>query len=688
MANSSGGLAVLPQFQGSYAELQQQQALAQALMQKSLQGQAAPAPGTSGQYTVAAKTSPLDGLSQLGQAYLGAKMGQQTSQGLNGLGQQQWAALSQMMGGAQPPQGGAPMQSPQPQPGAADASGVGSNAIAGTDGGNGNNGAVDPSQAQSNMPTFQMPNAGPPAAPAQPAAPAAPAQSSAAAPNMNPLGLPPAMAAMMYLNAPDKFFEAQAGAYKPTDMSLMLKQAGIDPSSGLGRSILQQSINKANYIAPTSIRPGGGVLDPNTGQITTTPSPAPEGYQNVQLANGSWATVPVQGGTQAVAATSQAKASGPASYNLQKVWNPATNQFELQPATNVAAAAGGASANIPLPLRNNNPGAVSPGGVVASYPTMQAGLQKMDANLAGYAGQPGTNTLGGVISKWVGSPPNAPAYISDVSSRLGIPANTPVDLTNPAQRQAISTAIMLHENGPQAIFSSQIGAQGQQNAPESPALAMPTQGAMAAEPPLGAPANANAAQAAPAQTMKDSYSRLQSGNSSANAALEALQKMQTIAAAKSPLLTAGPLGTNVAPLVSPQAAEYEKQRANVIALLANQNGTNGTDAGRALTGESVPDYGKPAAAIKDGLATLTNQVQAQQLKTQLLTPAYNAGDSKTYTSLENGFDQNVSPSMMPQLTQFVAMPPGPSRAAAFTQAIKDPRMKAALNVLTTGGVIQ
>lgn len=666
MANSSGGLAVLPQFQGSYAELQQQQALAQALMQKSLQGQAAPAPGTSGQYTVAAKTSPLVGLSQLGQAYLGAKIGQQTSQGLNGLGQQQWAALSQMMGGAQLPQGGAPMQSPQPQPGAADASGVGSNAVAGTDGGNGNNGAVDPSQAQGNASTFQMPNT-PPAAPAQPAASA---QSSTSAPNMNPLGLPPAMAAMMYLNAPDKFFEAQAGAYKPTDMSLMLKQAGIDPASGLGKSILQQAIVKANYMG-MAIRPGGGVLDPNSGQITTMPSPAPDGYQNVQLANGGWASVPVQGGTQAVAATSQAKASGPASYNLQKVWNPATNQFELQPATNVAAAASGAAPGAPAPIRNNNPGALMPGGQLAQYPDMQTGLAKLDSNLQSY-GQQGVNTIAGVIGKW--APPsanNTPAYIADVSQRLGISPNQPIDLSNPLQRQAISTAIALHENGPQGVFGT-------------PQTSAAPGGAMAAEPPLGAPANANAAQAAAAQTMKDSYSRLQSGNSSANAALEAFQKMQTIAAAKSPLLTAGPLGTNVAPLVSPQAAEYEKQRANVIALLANQNGTNGTDAGRALTGESVPDYGKPAAAIKDGLATLTNQVQAQQLKTQLLTPAYNAGDSKTYTALENGFDQNVSPSMVPLLT----MPSGPARAAALSQAIQNPQMKSRLNWAVQNGLIQ
>jgi hypothetical protein len=207
-------------------------------------------------------------------------------------------------------------------------------------------------------------------------------------------------------------------------------------------------------------------------------------------------------------------------------------------------------------------------------------------------------------------------------------------------------------------------------------------GAIYAAPPMGSVANANDAQAAPAQTMKDSYSKLQSANSTANAALEGLQKMQQLAAGKT-VLSTGPLGTLSTP-VNPSAAEYEKQRANVITLLANQNGTNGTDAGRALTGESVPDYGKPASAIKDGIGTLVNQVKVGQLKANFLTPAYNAGDSKAYTHLENQFDQNVSPSMMPLLT----MPAGPARAAALKQAAQNPQMRSRLEWAVQNGVLK
>lgn len=207
-------------------------------------------------------------------------------------------------------------------------------------------------------------------------------------------------------------------------------------------------------------------------------------------------------------------------------------------------------------------------------------------------------------------------------------------------------------------------------------------GAIYAAPPMGSVANANDAQAAPAQTMKDSYSKLQSGNSTANAALEALQKMQQLASSKT-VLSTGPLGTLSTP-INPSAAEYEKQRANVITLLANQNGTNGTDAGRALTGESVPDYGKPTSAIQDGLGTLVNQVKVGQLKANFLTPAYNAGDSKSYTHLENQFDQNISPSMMPLLT----MQAGPARAAALKQAAQNPQMRSRLEWAVQNGVLK
>jgi hypothetical protein len=183
--------------------------------------------------------------------------------------------------------------------------------------------------------------------------------------------------------------------------------------------------------------------------------------------------------------------------------------------------------------------------------------------------------------------------------------------------------------------------------------------------------------------MKDSYSRLQSVGTTANSALDALKKMQALASDKNAVLTAGPLGTHQS-AVNPSAAEYEKQRANVVALMAQQLGASGTDAGRANISESVPDFGKPKTAIADGLGTLQNQIVTQQLKRDLLTPIYQAGDSKKYTTLENQFDQNVAPSMVPLLT----MPAGPQRAAALKAAAQDPAVRARLNWAAENGLLK
>ena len=75
-----------------------------------------------------------------------------------------------------------------------------------------------------------------------------------------------------------------------------------------------------------------------------------------------------------------------------------------------------------------------------------------------------------------------------MSQRLGISPTQPIDLSNPAQRQAISTAIMLHENGPGAVFGQ-------------PAKG----GAMASQPALGAPQAAVSAKTATPESMQKDY---------------------------------------------------------------------------------------------------------------------------------------------------------------------------------------
>lgn len=291
-----GGMNVLPQYQGDYYQLQNQQALAQALMAQSMQSRApmqTVGSGGSQNYQVMPSMSPLSGMSQLAEAYLGAKMGQNVAQGYRNLGQNQWSAF----GGSNPAQA-ATQQETQPQPDPnqqALAQGAAQGSLGPT---NANASlaarlAQQPAQPQPQAQPQQQPQQGP----------------QGGATPMNPLGMNPAMAYSMYAADPGKYFETQAQAYKPADVVSAIRAAGIDPGSALGRQLAQQALAKANYIAPTSIR---GQVYADAQGLHTLPAGAPEGYQNIQGPDGQWQTVPVQGGAGAVQGNAAANAIGKA----------------------------------------------------------------------------------------------------------------------------------------------------------------------------------------------------------------------------------------------------------------------------------------------------------------------------------------------------------------------------------------
>jgi hypothetical protein len=405
-----------------------------------------------------------------------------------------------------------------------------------------------------------------------------------------------------------------------TDITKLMAAQGIDPSSPIGKMLLQQATVKANYTAPANIRPGGYTQDVN-GNVQQFPH-IPDGFQAIKGQDGNLHVVPVDGGLSAILASATAQAGGKASVTPSVAYNGNAPVFSTQ-MQDVGRAQGSAP--------------VAPG--YANEPQMKATMQ------GGMGADPAALTR----------------EISAVSKSILNPT------LDPASRKMLQNNLADLKNQ-----QAQIGAPGTTQ-----------QGALSPVPQLGAVSNANASQQASADTMHASYAKLQAGNSTANSALDALNKMQGLAANKNAYLTAGPLGTMQTP-VNADAAEYEKQRANVIALLSAQNGTNGTDAGRALTGESVPDFGKPKAAIKDGLGTLANQTTQAQLKTNFLTPIYQSGDSKNYTTKENEFDQNISPSMIPLLT----MPAGPNRAMLLKNAAQNPAMKAKLTWAAEQGLLK
>lgn len=351
---------VLPQYQGSYYDLQRQQALAQALTQGALTPQQTPAGAAVGPYQVQARTPWLSPVSQLAQGLLSAKLGQQAGQGMNNLGQQQWGALTSMLGG------GAAGQSPQLNPDSADG-GVGGAVADPFAGANGGNGAA-------------AANAGGSGVVAGNAAGAVGSNGGVGSSPLNPLGMNPGMAAMMMMQSPDKYWESQAAAYKPAEIVQQIRAAGIDPNSPLGHQLAQNALAKANYIAPTSVRPGGALFDPSSGRMITTPAAAPDGFQNVQdPQSGQWYTVPVRGGTAAVKASRVAESIGKAYGDVTTGFSNGAPVFVNRGALADQTAGGGQPGGAPQAGGSSNPGRFSgyqaPGSAVA--PSLAPGAGKL-----------------------------------------------------------------------------------------------------------------------------------------------------------------------------------------------------------------------------------------------------------------------------------------------------------------------
>lgn len=104
--------------------------------------------------------------------------------------------------------------------------------------------------------------------------------------------------ALLSMMGPEKYGELLASQYKPAEIEIQMRAAGIEPNSPLGRQIAQASLAKANYIAPIDARPGGTLIDPNSRQpIFTAPQ---NGVQTTWTQNGPvQSPVPGAVGTQA-----------------------------------------------------------------------------------------------------------------------------------------------------------------------------------------------------------------------------------------------------------------------------------------------------------------------------------------------------------------------------------------------------
>lgn len=279
-----------PSVQAGYLQVQQRQALAAALMQDGLKPLDINNRQVGG---VAYRVSPMEGLAKVLQAYGGQKMMGDSNQEMGNLLAGQNDALVRAMGGGQPAQ--------QPDPAT---SALGAGAASGSVGPTNENAArLAAVLGQGQQPQPQS----------------APAGGSP----FNPTGLPPELAARAYLQDPSKYLETIIGQSAPTDLQKTAIAAGLRPGTAAYQQFMQANLKKQNYIAPVSIRPGGGVMGQD-GKITTTPAAAPEGFQAVQGADGSWSYQPVAGGTQAVTASVAAKEQGKAPYQVIEGFDPNT----------------------------------------------------------------------------------------------------------------------------------------------------------------------------------------------------------------------------------------------------------------------------------------------------------------------------------------------------------------------------
>ena len=579
-------LALLPpDQQQNLMQLQQQQAIGQALLQQGL----APIDTSNRQVGgIGYRISPLEGLAKIANMYAGNKISR------DAMGQQA-QIMGQMYGSA------FGQQAPQ----AVDAGGM-------TGGQSGAGVASAPVATPGDLGAAM--GGGIQAGP----------QTQMANGVMTLPGKTPQQSMILFgMLGADAYGKMLAQQMAPTAATLAARQGGFDPMAAN-----QAQFRKDTYVAPTT---GTGIMrNPFTQQPVAFNPEMPSGSTPLFDASGNVvAAQPVQGAQGVMQGNAAATAAGGAQFKPVQVYDPQTQQMVY---SNEAAVT-----NPPAPLRNNNPGALMPGGKLAQYPDMQTGIAAMDQNLASY-GKQGVNTLSAVISKW--APPNendTQAYIKDVSQRLGIPANQKVDLSNPAQRLAISSAIMLHENGSSSVFSG--GAA--RGAPSSPAAA----------PPLGAQTSAEKGAGNLQDELSKKWIDLSAQNQQAQGVISNLQNIKTLAAKAA----VGPQSDRlnyVNGLLSLAGSEKATDAVTANDLLnkySNQitarlsAGGMGTDAARSILQSAYPNSHMTPQAINEAADNLQGASQMVQAKTRLLAPLRNKGDAQAYNDAEVQFDQSADP---------------------------------------------
>lgn len=140
---------------------------------------------------------------------------------------------------------------------------------------------------------------------------------------------------------------------------------------------------------------------------------------------------------------------------------------------------------VPLGIRNNNPGNLrtGPGGSFGVYGSPQDGLQALRDQLSLYfnggsaaAGHQHLDTLREILSTYAPSNENnTGAYIADVAKRMGVGADTQLNLNDPQTMAALMNGIIQHENNYNPYSSemiNQAAGSAQQAQPVTPGTSL------------------------------------------------------------------------------------------------------------------------------------------------------------------------------------------------------------------------
>jgi hypothetical protein len=434
---------------------------------------------------------------------------------------------------------------------------------------------------------------------------------------------------------------------------------------------MQDYARKQNYIAPTALRTPI-YFDPATGTTKVVPAD--------QLSAG-------YGGMYGAQARAQAN------YKPVQVWDPTANSGKggmvFQSTTNVADAANGGSgsaAGLPSPVPGYSPfqnairAAESGGNAAAANPasSAQGSMQVVNGTAAspGYGVQPAQNNSPQERAR-VGAD-----YAAALHSKYGNDADAAIAYHYGPQvaDQWIAGGRrmdMLPSDAPGYLSSvtgySQAYAGGGAN----------SQGAgapMAAQPPLGAQADATAQAQGQVATMNASYKEARQARATGQYALTMLDDMSNYAQTKSPAL-ANKL-YNVQGIFSSDAQLFDKARDNLITQVSSSTGMN-TDAARAIVEGAIPSYGMNPQAIQTGLGQIKGQVQMRMLKGDYLSDAYDNANAPAYNQRENQFDQMMTPAA----AAIIKMPPGAARNQAIAAAKTNPQDAEALRWGLTVGLL-